>query len=67
MYMIEIEESKVEKMSSLVEDMLTIGGRLMNCLEGLSSEREYDTKSSRNQESERRDYDERYSRRNSRY
>lgn len=64
--MIEIEESKVEKMSSLVEDMLSIGGRLMNCLEGISSEREYESRSTR-QSNDKRESDERYSRYNNRY
>ena len=61
--MIEIEESKVEKMSSLVEDMLSIGGRLMNCLESLSSEHDYDSRSTR-QSNDRRESDERHSRYN---
>ena len=32
MYMIEIEESKVSKMSELVQSMLRAGGHLMKCL-----------------------------------
>lgn len=33
MYMIEISDSKVDKMSEYVEDMLWAGGELMHCLE----------------------------------
>lgn len=35
--MIEISESKVEKMSDYAEKMLKYGGKLMECLEELSS------------------------------
>lgn len=35
---VEITESKVEKMSSLVEDMLLAGGELMHCITKLSDE-----------------------------
>lgn len=35
---IEITESKVDKMSNLVEDMLLAGGELMHCLTKLSDE-----------------------------
>lgn len=38
MYMIEIEESKLEKMTNLVDDMLHCGGRLMHYLEDLEPE-----------------------------
>lgn len=38
MYMIEIEESKVDKMSELAEKMLKYGGKLMSCIEELSEE-----------------------------
>ena len=34
----EITDKKIEKMSSLVEDMLEAGGKLMLCLEKLSNE-----------------------------
>jgi hypothetical protein len=37
-YMIEISESKVEKMSEYVEDMLWAGGELMHCLEKMKGE-----------------------------
>lgn len=54
--MIEIEETKVEKMSSLLQSMLTAGGKLMTCLEGMCYEYEddddedsdYDSEASRN-------------------
>lgn len=38
MYMIEISESKIDKMSECVEDMLMAGGELMHCLEKLKEE-----------------------------
>ena len=38
MYMIEIDESKVDKMSELAEKMLKYGGKLMSCIEQLSEE-----------------------------
>ena len=38
MYMIEIEESKVDKMAELAEKMLKYGGKLMSCIEELSEE-----------------------------
>lgn len=38
MRIIEITESKKEKMSGLVEDMLMIGGKLMNCIEQLGED-----------------------------
>ena len=37
-YMIEISDSKVEKMSEYVEDMLWAGGELMHCLEKMKGE-----------------------------
>ncbi len=37
MVMIEISESKVEKMSELAEKMVRYGGKLMQCLEELSN------------------------------
>jgi len=47
MMMIEISESKVEKMSDYAEKMLRYGGKLMQCLEDVSEgegmgQREYD-------------------------
>ena len=47
MYMVEISENKVEKMSDYAEKMLRYGGKLMQCLEELSEgesmgQREYD-------------------------
>lgn len=33
MYMIEISESKMDKMSKYAEEMLRAGGKLMQCLE----------------------------------
>ena len=36
--MIEISDSKVEKMSEYVEDMLWAGGELMHCLEKMKGE-----------------------------
>ena len=38
MYMIQIEESKVDKMSELAEKMLKYGGKLMQCIEEMSEE-----------------------------
>ncbi len=38
MYMIQIEESKLDKMSELTEKMLKYGGKLMSCLEEMSEE-----------------------------
>lgn len=37
MIMFEISEDKYEKMSSLVEEILTAGGRLMSCVESLDN------------------------------
>lgn len=65
MYMIEIEESKIDKMSNLVEDMLNCGGRLMSWLEGLGSNKERET-SDRKRDTEER-YCGSYSHRSSRY
>jgi len=45
--MIEITENKVERMSTLVEDMLLAGGKLMSCLEKLSGEMYGDRRNSR--------------------
>lgn len=39
MYMIEISDSKVDKMSEYVEDMLWAGGELMHCLEKMKGEK----------------------------
>ena len=39
--MIEISDSKVEKMSEYVEDMLWAGGELMHCLEKMKGESGY--------------------------
>ena len=38
MYLIEIEDSKVDKMAELAEKMLKYGGKLMSCIEELSEE-----------------------------
>lgn len=40
-YLIEISDSKVDKMSEYVEDMLWAGGELMHCLEKLKGESGY--------------------------
>jgi hypothetical protein len=40
-YLIEISESKIDKMSEYVEDMLWAGGELMHCLEKLKGEEGY--------------------------
>lgn len=37
-YMIEISDSKIEKMGEYVEDMLWAGGELMHCLEKMKGE-----------------------------
>lgn len=39
-YVIEISDSKVDKMSEYVEDMLWAGGELMHCIEKMKSEHE---------------------------
>lgn len=73
MYMIEIEESKVSKMSELVQSMLRIGGQLMKCLEDCEHEDDRDDDDDYRHESRRRrgdrDYrdDERSSRGRDRY
>lgn len=41
MYMIEISDSKVDKMSEYVEDMLWAGGELMHCIEKMKGEHGY--------------------------
>ena len=41
MYMIEISDTKVDKMSEYVEDMLWAGGELMHCLEKMKGESGY--------------------------
>lgn len=38
MYMIEISDTKVDKMSEYVEDMLWAGGELMHCIEKMKGE-----------------------------
>lgn len=38
MYMIQIEESKLDKMSEYAEKMLKYGGKLMSCIEEMSEE-----------------------------
>lgn len=40
-YIIEISDSKVDKMSEYVEDMLWAGGELMHCLEKMKGEHGY--------------------------
>ena len=40
MYMIEISDTKVDKMSEYVEDMLWAGGELMHCIEKMKGEHE---------------------------
>lgn len=39
-YIIEISDSKVDKMSEYVEDMLWAGGELMHCIEKMKDEHE---------------------------
>lgn len=39
-YMIEISESKLDKMSELTEKMLKYGGKLMQCIEEMSESSE---------------------------
>lgn len=39
-YVIEISDSKVDKMSEYVEDMLWAGGELMHCIEKMKGEHE---------------------------
>lgn len=41
MYVIEISDSKIDKMSEYVEDMLWAGGELMHCLEKMKGESGY--------------------------
>lgn len=38
MYMIQIEESKLDKLSEYTEKMLKYGGKLMSCIEEMSEE-----------------------------
>ena len=57
MYMIEIEEGKIDKMSELAESMLRIGGQLMSCIEELSSDDDYGERRDRERD-RRRDWDE---------
>ena len=38
MYMIQIEEHKLDKMSEYAEKMLKYGGKLMSCIEEMSEE-----------------------------
>ncbi len=38
MFMVQIEESKLDKMSEYAEKMLKYGGKLMSCLEEMSEE-----------------------------
>jgi hypothetical protein len=40
-YLIEISDSKIDKMSEYVEDMLWAGGELMHCLEKMKGESGY--------------------------
>lgn len=40
-YIIEISDSKIDKMSEYVEDMLWAGGELMHCLEKIKGEQGY--------------------------
>lgn len=40
-YIIEISDSKVDKMSEYVEDMLWAGGELMHCIEKMKGEHGY--------------------------
>lgn len=40
-YVIEISDSKVDKMSEYVEDMLWAGGELMHCIEKMKGEHGY--------------------------
>ena len=63
MMIIEVADSKVEKMSSCVEEILNKGGKLMHMLEELNSSN-YDTKNYIDQDEDdygKRDY---YTRRN---
>ena len=46
MKIIEITDKKIEKMSSLVEDMLEAGGKLMLCLEKLANDDMFGERSS---------------------
>lgn len=41
MYMVEISDSKIDKMSEYVEEMLWAGGELMHCLEKMKGEHGY--------------------------
>ena len=40
-YLVEISDSKIDKMSEYVEDMLWAGGELMHCLEKMKGESGY--------------------------
>lgn len=47
MYMIEIEESKVDRMSELAQTMLRAGGQLMECIEECSDRDSYGERNER--------------------
>lgn len=50
MIMIEIEKSKVEKMSDLAETMLRAGGQMMRCLEDCTDDDSYNERDDRYEE-----------------
>lgn len=56
MTMIEISEGKYDKMSSLVEEILSAGGKLMSCIEGLG-ETSYGERNRRSYRDEREEDD----------
>lgn len=60
MHIIEITESKVEKMSDLAEKMLRYGGKLMQCLDELSGGEGIGERWDEDRRDERRYDDDRY-------
>lgn len=57
MYMIEIEESKVDRMSELAQTMLRAGGQLMECIEECSDRGSYGERHGRDWDERDRDHD----------
>lgn len=56
MYIVEIDEGRIERMSGLAEEMLSAGGRLMQCIDELSGEgRDYGERSRYADETRMRD------------
>lgn len=61
MYMIQIEEHKLDKMSEYAEKMLKYGGKLMSCIEEMSEESGMGHRGGRYGERQGGEYGSRYS------